>query len=88
MSEQDYLEKIALALQIIENQYVDEVDQTQLVEGAINGMLETLDDPYSDYMDQETAKQFEESLDSHFEGIGAEVSMVDGKVTIVAPIRD
>ncbi|KMK77455.1 S41 family peptidase [Alkalihalobacillus pseudalcaliphilus] len=88
LSEQDYLEKIALALQIIENQYVDEVDQTQLVEGAINGMLETLDDPYSDYMDQETAKQFEESLDSHFEGIGAEVSMVDGKVTIVAPIRD
>ncbi|WP_413378426.1 S41 family peptidase [Alkalihalobacillus sp. 1P02AB] len=88
LSDQELLEKFALALQIIEDQYIDEVDQTELVEGAIKGMLETLEDPYSDYMDQDTARQFEESLDSHFEGIGAEVSMVDGKVTIVAPIRD
>ncbi|PAM92621.1 peptidase S41, partial [Flavobacterium sp. IR1] len=52
------------------------------------GMLDTLDDPYSVYMDQETANQFVESLGSSFEGIGAEVSMTDGTVTIVAPFRE
>ncbi|KYG33731.1 S41 family peptidase [Alkalihalobacillus trypoxylicola] len=88
LSEQELVEKFTMALKIIEDQYIDEVEQDELIEGAIKGMLETLEDPYSDYMDQEMAHQFEESLDSHFEGIGAEVSMQNGRVTIVAPIRD
>src|SRR5699024_11123795 len=44
--------------------------------------------PYSSYMDQEAVEEFNEQLESSFEGIGAEVSMVDGKVTIIAPIKD
>lgn len=51
-------------------------------------MVSTLNDPYSAYMDEETAAQFNESLESSFEGIGAEVSMMEGKVTIVAPFKD
>ena len=50
-------------------------------------MVQTLGDPHSSYMDKKTAQQFTQSLDSSFEGIGAEVSMVDGKVTIVAPFK-
>lgn len=82
------IEKFGKAYQIINDSYVEEVDDAKLLEGAIQGMLETLDDPYSVYMDQKTAKQFMESLDSSFQGIGAEVSMTNGKVTIVAPFRD
>lgn len=80
--------KIQQAYEMITERYVDEVDEAKLIEGAITGMLETLDDPYSVYMDESTAQEFMESLDSSFEGIGAEVSMTDGRVTIVAPFRD
>lgn len=84
----DELAKLERALEIIEEQYVEEVDRDTLIEGAIEGMLQKLDDPYSVYMDPETVERFVESLGSHFEGIGAEVSMQDGKVTIVAPFKE
>jgi carboxyl-terminal processing protease len=88
LSNKELMKKFEKAMAIIQEQYVEEVSETELFEGAIEGMLRTLDDPYSVYMDQETATQFIESLGSHFEGIGAEVSMTDGKVTIVAPFRE
>jgi len=80
-------DKFKQALELISTRYVEEVDEEKLLEGAIQGMLSTLDDPYSVYMDKETAKQFSQSLDSSFEGIGAEVGMKGGKVTIVAPFK-
>lgn len=82
------LEKVGRAYDIIFNSYVEEVEEETLVEGAIQGMLSTLGDPYSVYMDKETVKQFNETLESSFEGIGAEVSMVDGKIIIVSPFKD
>lgn len=84
----DDVAKIESTLELISERYFKEVDEDQLIQGAIQGMINTLKDPYSVYMDKETAHQFNESLDSSFEGIGAEVSMVDGKVTIVAPFKD
>lgn len=51
-------------------------------------MLNTLEDPYSTYMDEEAMENFNEQIESSFQGIGAEVSMVEGKVTIIAPIKD
>ncbi|WP_026688324.1 S41 family peptidase [Alteribacter aurantiacus] len=84
----DKAEKFHKAYSIIKDRYVEELDEDELMEGAINGMLEVLDDPYSVYMDEATAREFMDSLDSSFEGIGAEVSMTNGKVTIVAPFRD
>lgn len=80
--------KISKAYDIIQKRFVEEVDESKLLEGAIQGMLQQLGDPYSVYMDEETAKRFAQELDSHFEGIGAEVSMTNGRVTIVAPFRD
>ena len=82
------MEKIVQAYQLIKGSYVEEVKEDQLVEGAIQGMLTKLDDPYSVYMDKETAKQFNDILEPTFEGIGAEISMVDGKMIIVAPFKD
>ncbi|WP_338471803.1 S41 family peptidase [Niallia sp. XMNu-256] len=82
------LEKMAKAFQLIKGNYVEEVEDEQLVEGAIQGMLTTLDDPYSVYMNKEKAEQFNQALDSSFEGIGAEISVVEGKIVIVSPFKE
>jgi carboxyl-terminal processing protease len=79
--------KIEEAYDVIRQNYVLDLDEKRLLEGAIEGMLNTLEDPYSVYMDPETAEQFRSSLQSSFEGIGAEVMIQNGRVTIVAPIR-
>lgn len=83
-----HMQKVEQAYHLILNQFVEKIDDEDLIEGAIHGMLATLDDPYSVYMDKKTAQQFNESLESSFEGIGAEVSMIDGKVIVVAPFKD
>lgn len=82
------LKKVEQAYDLILQRYVKKVEEDQLVEGAIQGMLKTLDDPYSVYMNKETANQFSQSLDSSFEGIGAEVSESDGKIIIVSPFKN
>lgn len=84
----DDLVKISRAYDLIRKNFIEEVDEAELLEGAIRGMLEQLDDPYSIYMDEETAKQFMQDLGPHFDGIGAEVTIMNGRVTIVAPFRD
>jgi len=84
----DKLVKVEQAYDLILNRYVEKVDQNQLVEGAIQGMLSVLKDPYSVYMDKDTAKQFTQTLESSFEGIGAEVGMEDGKIVIVSPFKN
>ena len=81
------LEKIEKAYDLISNEYVEQVDREKLLEGAIQGMLSTLNDPYSVYMDKQTAKRFSDSLDSSFEGIGAEIGMEDRKIIIVSPFK-
>ncbi|MCU9612958.1 S41 family peptidase [Caldibacillus lycopersici] len=82
------LSKVEKAYELIQNAYVEEVEEKDLVEGAVQGMLATLDDPYSVYMNEEKASQFNSSLDSSFEGIGAEISELDGKIIIVAPFKN
>ncbi|WP_407640166.1 S41 family peptidase [Bacillus massiliglaciei] len=80
--------KMEQAYNLIKNQYVEKVEDKQLMEGAIQGMLSTLKDPYSVYMNKETAKQFNEALDSSFEGIGTEIGMEDDKIIVVSPYKD
>lgn len=82
------VEKIDQAFQLIKENYLEDVGDKQLIEGAIQGMLATLEDPYSAYMDAETMKQFNEQIESSFEGIGAEINKIDDVLTIVAPIKD
>ncbi|MBU5593967.1 PDZ domain-containing protein [Amphibacillus sp. MSJ-3] len=88
LAESISLPKVSQAFALIQENYIEEISEEDLVEGAVRGMLASLDDPYSEYMDQETMEQFNEQIESSFEGIGAEVSMVDDRVTIVAPIKD
>ncbi|MBE0341985.1 PDZ domain-containing protein, partial [Paenibacillus sp. 28ISP30-2] len=81
------IRKIETAMDLIQGQYYQNVDRTKLVDGAINGMMESLDDPYSSYMGKETAQQFEQSIEGSFTGIGAEVAAENGKVVVVTPIK-
>src|SRR5699024_2188176 len=64
------------------------VDDEELTEGAIKGRWETLDDPYSAEMSGEEMEDVNEEISSSFEGIGAEVSMQDDKVTVIGAIKD
>jgi carboxyl-terminal processing protease len=81
------LSKIATTYQLIQSKFLDQVDHDKVVNGAINGMLDTLGDPFTVYMDQKEAQQFNESISSSFQGIGAEVSVDEGKIVIVSPIK-
>lgn len=81
-------DKVERVQEIIQENYIEEVDDDELTEGAIKGMLETLDDPYSSYMSGEEMEDFNEEISSSFQGIGAEVSMQEDKVTVIAPIKD
>ncbi|NEW08817.1 S41 family peptidase [Paenibacillus sp. SYP-B3998] len=81
------LSKISTTYQLIESKFLKQMDHDKLVNGAINGMLESLEDPFTVYMDQKEAKQFDESISSSFQGIGAEVSIDEGKFVIVSPIK-
>ncbi|MED0676892.1 S41 family peptidase [Aneurinibacillus thermoaerophilus] len=79
--------KVYEAYQLIENTALEKQDKAKLIDGAIEGMVKTLDDPFSDYMNQKETKDFNSSLQSTFEGIGAEVTLKNDRVTIVSPIK-
>ena len=85
--EWEQFEKVHQAFDLIADNYVEQVDKNELTEGAIKGMLDELKDPYSVYMDAETTSQFQQTLDSSFQGIGAEINYLDGKFVIVSPFK-
>lgn len=74
---------------ILKEKYVDreELDSQQLFYGAIKGMLAATGDPYTNFFTPEEGKAFQESLTGTFDGIGAEMAMQDGVVTVVAPLE-
>ncbi|WP_342463248.1 S41 family peptidase [Ureibacillus sp. FSL K6-8385] len=72
----------------LKEKYYKEVDDEKLIHGAINGMFEALDDPYSDYMEKDEAEQFNSDLSSSFQGIGAEIQERNGNIVVVAPIKN
>lgn len=81
------MKKIETALEIVKNNYVEGVEETKLIDGAIDGMMNALGDPFSSYMAPDTAQQFSEQIEGSFSGIGAEVSMENGSVVVVSPIK-
>src|SRR5699024_8592719 len=82
------MNKISQTYGLIKENYLEDVDDEELIEGAIQGMLQTLEDPFSSSMYAETMEQFNEQIESSVDVVGAEVSMVNVVVTIVSPITD
>jgi len=76
--------------EIIFQEYVekDDLDADVLRQGAIRGMLEALDDPYTSYLDAEAYKLGLDDLEGKIEGVGAQITMRDEQITVVAPIAD
>lgn len=69
----------------IKRAYVDEVDDTTLMRNAMRGMLGELD-PHSAYLDKEAFQALRETTEGEFSGVGIEVGMRDGQLTIIAPL--
>ena len=74
-------------LEKIKNEYVDEVDQSEVIDSAINGMLQSLD-PYSSYMNPESFKNMNIETKGEFGGLGIEITMESGFVKVITPIED
>lgn len=77
------------ALKALNDNYVDKtnLDPKKLSEGAVRGMMESLD-PFSSYVDPDTHKLEMSTFEGKFEGIGAVISMKDNQLTVVSPIAD
>ncbi len=74
-------------LEKIKEDYVDEVDQTGMMDSAINGVLQSLD-PYSAYMSPELFKEMQTDTRGEFGGLGIEIGMEAGVVKVISPIDD
>lgn len=73
-------------LDIVKENYVQEVESEELVEGAISGMLRTLD-PHSSYLDPDAYKELQVETKGSFGGIGIEITIRDGVLTVVSPLE-
>jgi carboxyl-terminal processing protease len=74
-------------LSIVKKSYVEEVDTKKLVYGAINGMLSSLD-PHSSFMPPDTYKEMKIDTKGAFGGLGIEITVKDGILTVISPIED
>ena len=72
----------------IDKNYLEFIDSQVLMEGAAKGLFDSLDDPYSIYMNEKEFSDFNESTSGIYGGIGVIVTEKDGYVTVVAPIED
>lgn len=71
----------------INSEYYEDVDRDALIESSIQGMVEGLDDPYSEYMNNEETEAFQETVTGNFEGIGAEVMQEGNRIIVTSPMR-
>lgn len=78
---------LAEALQRVRREYVDQVDDKTLVENAIKGMLGGLDQ-HSRYLDREQYEDIRIATTGNYSGVGLDISLQDGKVTVVSPVAD
>jgi carboxyl-terminal processing protease len=89
-SKNELYEKIDLFGEVLENikkEYVDDVDQAEVMDSAINGVLQSLD-PYSAYMSPELFKEMQTDTRGEFGGLGIEIGMEGGVVKVISPIDD
>jgi carboxyl-terminal processing protease len=89
-AEIDIYKKIDLfgeVLEKINKEYVDEINQSESMDSAINGLLQSLD-PYSSYMSPEIFQEMQTETSGEFGGLGIEVSMEAGVVKVITPIDD
>jgi len=83
----EYLDLFTKVMHFVQTNYVEEVDTKKLVEGAIKGMLATLD-PHTVYMPPDEFREMQVDTSGKFGGLGIEINVQDGYLTVVTPIED
>ena len=86
-SDYESIELFTDVMAIVKKSYVEEVDTKKLVYGAINGMLASLD-PHSSFMPPDTYKEMKIETKGAFGGLGIEITIKDGVLTVISPIED
>ncbi|GAV25621.1 carboxyl-terminal processing protease [Carboxydothermus islandicus] len=84
----DKIETLLTVIALIKSQYYQPVSTEKLINGAIKGMVEGLDDPYSTYLDPEQFKHLNEQITGTFGGVGLIVTMEENHIVVVKPIPD
>ena len=74
----------------VEDSYVDKnrINREDMVYGAISGMVKSLGDPYTVFLDPKEAKKFKDDVSGSFEGIGAEIGLRKNIITVISPLKD
>lgn len=74
----------------IENKYIDKkkIDYQKMFYGSVKGMVSTLEDPYTFFLTPEENQQSKEDLEGKFEGIGAQLGLKEGRIIVVAPLKN
>lgn len=82
--------KLAEVWALLEQKHIDagSIDPEAAANGAIRGMLDSIDDPHASYLDADQYSMMRQDIQGYFEGIGAEVGVRNGLITIIAPIPD
>ncbi len=83
----EQLQKFSKIMEMVRRSYVEEVDDEALIDGALSGMLSSLD-PHSTYLDKDMYKQMQVDTSGKFGGLGIEITAAEGAIRIVAPIED
>lgn len=83
-----FFDEIIEVKHIISSRYVESPDEKVLRQGAIQGMVEALNDPYTVYVPSSDKEVFNKDLTGEYAGIGAQVNMQEGWLTIVSPLED
>lgn len=86
-SDYESIELFTDVMAIIKKSYVEDVDTKKLIYGAINGMLSSLD-PHSSFMPPDTYKEMKIDTKGAFGGLGIEISIKEGVLTVISPIED
>jgi carboxyl-terminal processing protease len=81
------IKTFAEVVSLVKKNYVDEVDENKLINGAIKGMLNSLD-PHSAFMEPEIYKEMQINTKGEFAGLGIQIGTKDGALTVIAPIED
>lgn len=83
-----FIDPIAAVYRELSHGHVDAPDPEKLQQGAIDGMLQSLDDPYAEYIPAKDSDKFEKQMTGNFSGIGCQIEMRDGWLTVVTPLED
>ena len=87
LNKYDAARRFSQVLDLVERNYVKDVTQSDLINGALKGMLQGLD-PHSTFMTSDEYKEMQETTSGEFFGVGIEISLENGQVIVVTPIED